>query len=224
MAKYRPILTRLLDDEKPLAYGRVIDYDLESGNSGEARRLLEEAAKRGIFPSVNNPEARSLQAKIETEAAEAKTLLARREEEAKNKAAVTTLKDRVQGNPERTDADGEIRDQGESEPEVYSYKIKRGWASGTIKVEIPSAFGIEFSDFERSGSHLNYTVLWHSSKNRSVNPQKMRWIAYDSKGVNLEGFYLDVGNTIRSGEPTKGNMIISDDLWKKAAKIKIIAE
>jgi hypothetical protein len=66
-AKYRPILSRLLDDEKPLAYGRVIDYDVESGNTLAARELIEEAIGRGIYPSVSNPEARGLQTQIKTE-------------------------------------------------------------------------------------------------------------------------------------------------------------
>ncbi len=67
VAKYRSVLHVLDTDEKPLAYGRIIDFEMESGNGGAARTLLEEARRRRIHPSVDTPEARSLLAKIETE-------------------------------------------------------------------------------------------------------------------------------------------------------------
>ena len=84
VAKYRPILTRLLDDEKPLAYGRVVDYEMERGDAGAARKLLGEAHGRGVYPSVNNPEAKAILVRIAAEAAEAKALLAKREQAAKS--------------------------------------------------------------------------------------------------------------------------------------------
>jgi hypothetical protein len=81
VAKYRSVLLMLDNDDKPLAYGRIIDHDIESGNAGAARKLIEEALGRGIHPSVNNAEAKSLLARIEREASEAKILQAKREEE-----------------------------------------------------------------------------------------------------------------------------------------------
>lgn len=56
--KYRKLLDGgddmfLTDEQKPLVYGRVIDYDAESGNSGSAVKLAEKALQRGVEPSVN---------------------------------------------------------------------------------------------------------------------------------------------------------------------------
>jgi hypothetical protein len=61
--QYRKLLdggddTFLTDEQKPLVYGRVIDYDAESGNSGSAVKLAEKALERGIEPSANHPAGR----------------------------------------------------------------------------------------------------------------------------------------------------------------------
>ena len=68
VAMYRPLLSRLRESEASLAYGRVVDFDVENGDSGSTRKLMEAAATRKVYPSVNHPEAKNLRAKIDAEA------------------------------------------------------------------------------------------------------------------------------------------------------------
>lgn len=61
---YRKLLegggdTLLTDEQKPLVYGRVIDYDAESGNGGSAVKLAEKALDRRVEPSVNTQAGRA---------------------------------------------------------------------------------------------------------------------------------------------------------------------
>lgn len=64
--KYRAILQNgsqraaLKDDEKARAYGRVIDFEFESGNAEAAKTLLAEASTNKVTPSVNHPDAKAL--------------------------------------------------------------------------------------------------------------------------------------------------------------------
>lgn len=62
--KYRDILDQrrtsfLKDDEKARVYGRVIDFDMESGNPDAAKKLLAAAIDNKVEPTVNHPEART---------------------------------------------------------------------------------------------------------------------------------------------------------------------
>jgi hypothetical protein len=65
-SKYRAILQNrskkatLQGEEKALAYGRVIDFDVESGNAESAKGLLAEAVSNKVTPSVNHPDAKAL--------------------------------------------------------------------------------------------------------------------------------------------------------------------
>ena len=124
VAKYRPILHRLLQNEKPLAYGRVIDYEVEGGNARGARKLLEEAIGRGVSPSVNNHEAKALQAKIESKAAEAKTLLSKREEAKVDQANTGNMTD--SGTIVRVASDGRVQHQRvrEASPDAAPGEIR----------------------------------------------------------------------------------------------------
>lgn len=75
--KYRKLLDSgddalLSDDKKPLVYGRVIDYDAESGNAGSAVKLAEKALERGIEPSVYHPAGRDAVTEVKDRLAEAK--------------------------------------------------------------------------------------------------------------------------------------------------------
>ena len=72
VSKYLPLLSRLLTKEKSLPYGRLIDYEVERGNVEAARKLLEEAMNQDVYPSVNNPDAKLIQAKTEQEVNEIK--------------------------------------------------------------------------------------------------------------------------------------------------------
>lgn len=64
VSKYRSLLRHnysvLKDDEKSLLYGRVIDFDAQSGNTASAKDLLDDATRRGVIPSVSSFEARQL--------------------------------------------------------------------------------------------------------------------------------------------------------------------
>jgi len=106
--------------------------------------------------------------------------------------------------------------------EKKSYKVSKGWGRGSIVVELPKDYdlGIEFADFELSNAGiLSYTLTWHAFE--GGNPRNMRWSSYDSKGVKLNGMHLDFGDTIQSGEPTKGDFVLGYDEWKKTDKIKV---
>jgi hypothetical protein len=112
--------------------------------------------------------------------------------------------------------------RAEGSKEEKSYKVSKGWGRGSITIELPEGrdLGIEFADFELSFvGTLRYTLVWHASRGGDVND--MRWTSYDSRGVKLNGSHLDCGETIRSGEPTKGEMALGYDDWKKTARIKV---
>jgi len=65
IGKYRSILdgskvTYLKDDERSRVYGRVIDADMEKGNTDSAKKLIAEATKNKVTLSVSHPEALKL--------------------------------------------------------------------------------------------------------------------------------------------------------------------
>jgi hypothetical protein len=73
VGKYRDIFndhraTFLKDEDRPRVYGRVIDADVESGNTDSAKKLLADAKKNGVTPSVSRPEASRLLATEEARA------------------------------------------------------------------------------------------------------------------------------------------------------------
>ena len=71
--KYRAILGNranfLKEEDRPRIYGRVIDYDMESGNAESAKKLLAEAARNKVKPAVSHPEAKALLAAEEARVA-----------------------------------------------------------------------------------------------------------------------------------------------------------
>lgn len=62
--KYRAVLGSrahfLKEEDRPRAYGRVIDFDMESGNAESAKQLLAEAARNKVTPQVSHPDAKTL--------------------------------------------------------------------------------------------------------------------------------------------------------------------
>lgn len=71
--KYRAILQSgskkaiLQGEEKALAYGRVIDFDMERGNVEAAKQMLTEAVSNQVTPTVNHPEAKVVLASAQKE-------------------------------------------------------------------------------------------------------------------------------------------------------------
>jgi hypothetical protein len=106
--RYRKLLesgedTLLSDDQKPLIYGRVIDADAESGNSGLAVKLAEKALLKNIEPSVNTQTGREAVA------------------EAKRKKASTGVDQKSNGQKSASDAKRDKADEIKSE---YAGKFK----------------------------------------------------------------------------------------------------
>ncbi len=70
VTKYRAVLqsksrrATLQDGDKALVYGRVIDFDMETGNAESAKQLLAEAVGNKVTPSVSHPEAKALVAQM----------------------------------------------------------------------------------------------------------------------------------------------------------------
>src|SRR2546425_360712 len=48
----------LKEGDKARVYGRVIDFDMERGDTESAKALLAEAVKKKVTPQVGNPEAK----------------------------------------------------------------------------------------------------------------------------------------------------------------------
>jgi hypothetical protein len=106
--KYRKLLdsgddTFLTDEQKPLVYGRVIDYDAESGNAGSAVKLAEKALERSIEPSANQPAGQAAVA------------------EAKRKKSTTGVDQKSNGQKSASDAKRDKADEIKSE---YAGKFK----------------------------------------------------------------------------------------------------
>ncbi len=85
VSKYRAILddhraTFLKEEDRPRVYGRVIDFDMESGNKDSAKKLLADAIQKKVEPAVSHPDARTALA------------AARREQQAKADATQFTWK------------------------------------------------------------------------------------------------------------------------------------
>lgn len=59
-AKYRSALKGLRAEERATAYGRLIDHDCETGDTGSAKLLVEEAVKAKVTPSISHPDAKLL--------------------------------------------------------------------------------------------------------------------------------------------------------------------
>lgn len=118
---------------------------------------------------------------------------------------------------------GDGTDQGSDRTrEVKTYKVSKGWGRGSITIELPTDhdLGIEFSDFELTDAgFLRYTLLWRAYE--GGNPKAMRWSAYDAGGVKLVGDSLDFGTEIRSGEPTKGEMILGSRHARDTVRITV---
>ena len=73
VGKYRDILndhraTFLKEEDRPRVYGRVIDADMEKGNTDSAKKLLADAIKHKVSPSVSHPGAVKLLAAEEARA------------------------------------------------------------------------------------------------------------------------------------------------------------
>jgi hypothetical protein len=59
-AKYRSALKGLRGEEWATAYGRLIDFECEAGNTEAAKSLAADAAKAKVTPTVSHPEAKAL--------------------------------------------------------------------------------------------------------------------------------------------------------------------
>ena len=80
-AKYRGIFDDhkvhfLKEENRPRLYGRLIDFDVDRGNTVSAKRVLAEATNKKVTPMVEHPEAKALvaaeQARLSREQAAAK--------------------------------------------------------------------------------------------------------------------------------------------------------
>jgi antitoxin component YwqK of YwqJK toxin-antitoxin module len=74
VAIYRPLLGAdfafVEDHDRPLIYGRTIDFEVANGNEASAQQLARRAAAKGIVPSADSPAAKILLANIQAEGAE----------------------------------------------------------------------------------------------------------------------------------------------------------
>jgi hypothetical protein len=72
VTKYRAMIEKksvLPTDQKAVAYGRVIDFDMEGGNSESAKQLMAGAVTQKVSPQVHHPEAKALLAAEEARVA-----------------------------------------------------------------------------------------------------------------------------------------------------------
>ena len=65
-AKYRSAIKGFRGEEKATAYGRLIDFECEKGNTEAAKSLIEEAARSKVTPSISHPDAKILLAAFQT--------------------------------------------------------------------------------------------------------------------------------------------------------------
>ncbi len=76
IAKYRDLMNNTLQfeyvkTEQARVYGRVIDADFQNGNAQAGKKLLDDATKKGVLPTVEHPEAKAQVAVIEAQKKEA---------------------------------------------------------------------------------------------------------------------------------------------------------
>jgi hypothetical protein len=76
IAKYRDLMNSTIQfenvkTEQSRVYGRVIDAEFQKGNSQAGKKLLDDATKKGVVPTVEHPEAKAQVAVIEAQKKEA---------------------------------------------------------------------------------------------------------------------------------------------------------
>lgn len=72
VGKYRDIIDGsrarfLKEEDRPRAYGRVIDADMEQGNAESAKKLIAEATRNKVTPQVSHPDAKAMLAASQKE-------------------------------------------------------------------------------------------------------------------------------------------------------------
>lgn len=71
-AKYRHIIDDakdhlILKEDRPRLYGRVIDFEYESGRADVGKAFIDKAENKGVVPTLNNPDAKAVVAAIQAE-------------------------------------------------------------------------------------------------------------------------------------------------------------
>ena len=74
VGKYRDIIDNqravfLKEEDRPRLYGRVIDYEYESGHADAGKKLIDEADRNNIAPAVSHPDAKAVVAAKQAERA-----------------------------------------------------------------------------------------------------------------------------------------------------------
>ena len=70
--------------ERPTVLQRVIEFDVEKGDTSSAKRFIEKALDENVALALSNPAAKQLMAEVEQKRAEAKQQQAKREEKKSN--------------------------------------------------------------------------------------------------------------------------------------------
>ena len=102
-AKYRAIFDDhrvhfLKEEDRPRLYGRLIDFEYDSGHADAGKALIDKADKEGITPAVNHTDAKAVvatiqaeRARVEAEKAEKKRLAEAKKKEEERQAKLTPL-------------------------------------------------------------------------------------------------------------------------------------
>jgi hypothetical protein len=84
VAKYKPLIDEAIDavpsSDKPTVYQRVIEFEIEQGNTSYAKRMIEKAVDRDVSLSFTSPTARQLLAEAQREREDRRLAEAKRRE------------------------------------------------------------------------------------------------------------------------------------------------
>jgi hypothetical protein len=99
-----------------------------------------------------------------------------------------------------------------------TYKVSNGLLKRSVSIEVPNRLGLDFSHIQWADSFLEYTVTWTAY--RGINPNAVRWAAYDSTGVRICDGPFPFGGVIKSGEPIRARLVVLPRDWEHTATIK----